>query len=163
MPFVFTDVKTGAEYTTNSSAGTEIANSHYYMKPGTYRGAGIQAIYVIGKGGGLNVISGIALRTRVYATASTGGTAATKTPKDPGLSVAPSYTSFTDASAITKGSSATEGVLFGCGAAGPGGWVAPNPDSVQYIMGAATVGSMDIFSHSNTASLKFEMAVEVVQ
>jgi hypothetical protein len=124
----------------------------------------IQAFYVTGKGAALTSISGISIRViRWTSTASTGGTAMTPRPRDFN-SPAASTTAFSDTSAITSGTGGPAmQVQFGCGAAGPGGWVAPNPDSALYLPaggGAATGAHCDILSHSGTASLFFDLEVE---
>jgi hypothetical protein len=51
---------------------------------------------------------------------------------------------------------------IGCGAAGPGGWVAPNPDSVA-VVEAGSGDSLDIYSASGTASLVLEISTEIVE
>lgn len=157
MPFVFTDtLATPGNFATSGSANTEV--NALYIKAAATRGCGFQAFYVIGKGAGLTAISGIAFRTRVYATASTSGSAAAKVPKDVNGPAA-NHTAFTGG---TTGSSATNGVIFGCGAAGPGGWIAPNPDSIQ-ILSAGTTASADVLSVSGTTSLNFELSAEVIE
>ena len=154
--FVFTDtLATAGNMSTNATANTE--NDTIYFKAGA-RNACLQAMYAIGKGAGLTAISGIVHRIVKFTTASTSGTAAAIVAKDSGGPSA-THTAFTGG---TAGSTRTQQVIFGHGAAGPGGWVAPNPDSMIVIQGSAT-NSMDCLNASGTASLNFEFSCEVVE
>lgn len=119
---------------------------------------GFQAMYVQGRGAALTAISGLAFRLCTFTTASTSGTATTPFPKDPGFQAA-------TAGAVTGQTISTtgrkNGVIFGCGAAGPGGYVAPNPDSIQWLYPQATTApSLDIVEVSATISLTFEWSCE---
>lgn len=156
MPMVYaSSLATAGNLTTNGSANTETET--YFLKAGV-RNAALQSQYVIGKGAGLTAISGISFRIIKWTTASTGGTAITPTPKDPGMQAAKA----TAASRPTSGTTRVNRIVFGCGAAGPGGWVAPNPDSVELLEGggALSVSCMDV---SGTVSLNFEFSFEHVE
>jgi hypothetical protein len=120
----------------------------------------LQAVYVIGKGAGLTAISGISFRLIrcTTATVTTGGVATTPNPKDAGMQAA-TATAVTGATTISS-TGRTNHVIFGCGAAGPGGYVAPNPDSVLAVRPASTVPSIDITNQSGTASLNYEWSAE---
>jgi hypothetical protein len=124
------------------------------MKAGV-RNAFLQAMYVVGKGAGLSAISGIVHRIIRWDTASTAGTSITPQPKDPGMQAA----KMTAASAPTAGTTRKNKVIFGCGAASPGGWWAQNPDSVELLEGGGA-GSIDALNASGTASMKFEWSAE---
>jgi hypothetical protein len=153
MPMIYTlSLATAGDLTTNVTPATETET--FFVKAGV-RNAWLQAMYLIGKGAGLSAISGIAIRLIKWTTASTAGTTITPTPKDPGMQAAKQ----TAASRPTSGATRVNRLVFGCGAAGPGGWVAPNPDSVEQLEGggALSLSGMDI---SGTASLKFEMSLE---
>lgn len=153
MPMIYDlSLATAGNTTTNATPATE--NPTFTVKPGA-RNAALQSMYVIGKGAGLTAISGISHRIVRWGTASTAGTGVTPTPKDPGMQAAKQ----TAASAQTIGTTRTNKVIFGCGAAGPGGWVAPNPDSIL-LMEAAAAYSVDALNVSGTASLPFEWAAE---
>jgi hypothetical protein len=141
---------------TSSTANTEVAT--FTTKPGTARNVALQAMYACGKGAGLTAISGIMHRIVSFATASTSGTAITPTPRDPGAQAAKQ----TAASGQTLGSGRTNHICFGHGAAGPGGWVAPNVDSMP-IQPASSIGSIDAINVSGTASLNFEFSAETVE
>src|SRR5262249_25812652 len=143
---------TPGNVSTNATPNTE--NNTWSAKPGA-RNLCLQAIYIIGKGAGLTAISGISLRIVNWGTASTGGTALTPKPKDPGMQAATA----TVVSAATNGTTRTNHLIIGCGAAGPGGWVAPNPDSLIVAQGSGT-NSTDCLNVSGTASLNFEWSGE---
>ena len=148
-----------AGYTTNGTANT--LSTHMRATTAASRGASVQGIYITGRGAGLTAISGINVRVIRPGALGTGGTAATPRPRDPSAP-AGVLTPFSDTTAITAGTTPTIQVMFGCGAAGPGGWVAPNPDSVVYCEpgGAAAKGSFEIASGSGTVSMGFDMSVE---
>lgn len=156
MPMIYTlSPATPGNTATSGTANTEV--DVFFMKAGV-RNAALQAMYVLGKGAGLTAISGISFRVCKFATGSTAGTAITATPKDPGMQAAKQ----TAASAPTAGTTRTNHVIFGCGAAGPGGWVAPNPDSVIQLEGGGAF-SVDAFSVSGTSSLNFEWSAETIE
>jgi hypothetical protein len=146
---------TPGNLTTNGVANTETAT--FGVNSGV-RNVALQAMYAIGKAAGLTAISGIAFRILRWGTGSTAGTAITPTPKDSGMAASAAAA----ASRPTVGTTRTNRVVFGCGAAGPGGWVAPNPDSVELIPGggAESIDAMDV---SGTISLNFEWSAEIVE
>jgi hypothetical protein len=154
MPMIYsTSLATPGNLTTNGVANTE--TDAWFLKAGASRNASLQAVYVIGKGAGLTAISGIAFRIARFATASTGGTGMTPTPKDTAMQAAVS----TAASRPAAGTTRTNRLSFGCGAAGPGGWVAPNQDSLE-VLSAAGAPSLDMFDVSGTISLQYEFSFE---
>lgn len=156
MPMVYSlSLATAGNTATHATPNSE--TDVMFMKAGV-RNAALQAFYVIGKGAGLTAISGISFRIIKFTTASTSGTGITPTPKDPGMQAA----KHTAASAPTAGSTRVNRIIFGCGAAGPGGWVAPNPDSVELLEGGGAL-SIDAMSASGTASLNFEWSAETVE
>lgn len=153
MPMVYTcSLATAGNLTTNGSANTE--TDTFFLKAGV-RNAYFQSMYVIGKGAGLTAISGISFRIIKFTTASTAGTGMTPTPKDPGMQAAKA----TSASRPTAGATRVNRIVFGCGAAGPGGWVAPNPDSLESLEGGGAL-SLDCMDASGTISLAFEFSFE---
>jgi hypothetical protein len=142
--------------TTGGAANTEF--DVFQVKPGA-RNVGLQSFYVIGKGAGLTAISGNSFCVITLTTPGAAGTTITPTPKDPGMEAAKASAS----SSPTLGSTGRlNRIVFGCGAAGPGGWVAPNPDSIEYQVGSGTT-SMDVVQLSGTASLLFEFSAEIVE
>lgn len=157
MPMVYTSsLATPGTSATSGTPNTEVGTIS--IKTASQgRNLGFQAAYVIGRGAGLTAISGIAFRIMTATTASTAGTATTPSPKDTGMQAA------TGVAATGQTISSTgrkNHVIFGCGAAGPGGWVSPNPDSLIVITPNATAPSMDLLNVSGTASLNYEWSVE---
>lgn len=161
MPFIY-GVVPGALQTSNATPNTE--NDCFFVKPGTGRAVAMQSLYVHGKGAGLTAISGLTFRVkRWFTTASAGGTAITPSPRDGTIQAAKATAGYAVA-AVTPGTGGpTLQLSIGCGAAGPGGWVAPNPDSVIGPVESAAAQSLDVFNASGTASLNFELAAEVVE
>lgn len=158
MPVVYDiALATEANVTTNATPATE--NNTFALKAGAAANFALQSVYVIGKGAGLTAISGIAFRIVSWQTAGTAGTTITPTPKD--TRVAAAKTTGSSAATIGTGTRLNH-VLFGCGAAGPGGWVAPNPDS-GIIGQGGTITSTELINASGTASLVFEWSGEIVE
>lgn len=160
MPMVY-GVDGGLTTTSNATPNTE--NDFFFVKPGATRNVGLQAVYIHGKGAALTAISGITIRVKKWTTtASSAGTAITPAPKDPGMQAAKA-TAASSATTLTSGTGGpTLHLTIGCGAAGPGGWVAPNPDSVLVAEAAAT-HSFDLFNSSGTASLALSASAEIVE
>lgn len=144
-----------AMYTTNGSANT--VTDHLRFLTVSPRPCNIQSVMLQGRGAGLTAISGIMVKATRFGTASTVGTAASIRPRDAGQQAAVT-TAFT---LPTIGTTPTIALVLGCGAAGPGGWVAMNPDSVVSLAtnGGAN-GNIDFLSGSGTISLAFDMTVE---
>jgi hypothetical protein len=159
VPFVYDlSLATAGNTTTNGSGGTE--NNTFTIKTGAANCA-LQSMYVLGKGAGLTAISGIVHRIVHWATASTSGTGITPVPKDSRLQGVLAAKAVC-ASGATNGSTRTNKVVFGCGAAGPGGWVAPNPDSLESMIASGS-DSLDALNASGTVSLGFEWSAEIVE
>jgi hypothetical protein len=156
MPMIYgISLATAGNTATSGTANTEV--NTFSIKPGV-RNVGLQSLYIVGKGAGLTAISGIVMRIVGWATASTGGVAVTPTPKDPGMQAAKAAV----LSGATNGTTRVNHLSIGCGAAGPGGWVAPNPDSVIYQQGGGA-GSTDGLNASGTTGLNFEWSGEIVE
>jgi len=118
----------------------------------------LQGVYVIGRANALTAISGIVFRICRMTTASTAGTGTTPNPKDKD---APAATMTAVTGQTISATGRTNHVIFGCGAAGPGGWVAPNPDSCVMIVPVVTTApSVDVVAASATASLTYEFSAE---
>jgi hypothetical protein len=160
MPMCYTSsLATAGNSTCSGTPGTETRPfTIKYAANG--RTVNVQAVYVIGKGAGLTAISGIVFRIArcTTATAQSGGAATTPSPKDVGMAAATGV-AYTGSTAV-DGAGRTNHVVFGCGAAGPGGWVAPNPDSMIACAGNATPPSVDLVAASGTASLNYEFSAE---
>ena len=125
-------------YTTHATPNSE--DPTLVIRQAT-RGVDLQALYVQGRGAALTAISGIGFRVRRWTTAGSGGTAITPAPRR--IGTVASSAGADKVTAITPGTvSGAYQLGFSCGAAGPGGWVAPNPDSMLHLEG----GSSDEFS-----------------
>jgi hypothetical protein len=148
----------GTALSSSGSTNTELVN--LAIRQAT-RGVDVQSFYVVGRGAGLTAISGLAFRVRRWTTAGTGGTAITPAPRRIGTTA--STTAADSSAAITAGTvSGAYQLAFGCGAASPGGWVAPNPDSNIHIEGGSS-DEIDLDSISGTASLSFECSSEIAE
>lgn len=156
----YTDVP-GAIQTTNASVNT--ANDCFFVKPGALRSVWVNAIYPEGRGALLTSISGISYRLEKWTTtASSGGTAITPTPNDPGYQAA-QHTAGFSASAVTSGTGGPTLMLsVGSGATSPGNWFSPTID-MAYPLQAGENKSLDIFNVSGAASQTFEVSVGTVE
>ena len=149
---------TPGNFTTSGSANTEVAVMDF-IAAASGNSVNLLALSCVGKGSGLTTLSSIGLRVRKYATASTSGTAASIVPVDPGMQAA----THTANTGQTLGSTATNLIILGFGAAGPGGWVAPNPDAMPRLKAASATASMDIVSISGGTSLTFELSAQIAE
>jgi hypothetical protein len=156
MPLFYTDVP-GATQTTNAAPNTP--NDCFFIAPGATRTVWLNAIYPTGRGATLTSISGISYRLEKWTTtASSGGTAITPSPNDPGYQAA-KHTAGFSAATVTSGTGGPTLMLsIGSGTTSPGNWIAPTPDQ-GYSLQAAATQSLDIFNVAGAASLVFEMSV----
>jgi hypothetical protein len=153
MPFIYATAPS-ANVATNATVNTD--TDHLRLLTVAAKGAAVKALYLVGKGAGLTAISGIAVRLVRLATASTVGTAITPTPR--GTVGTASTTAFT---APTVGATPTQQLVIGCGAAGPGGWVAPDVDSQIFLdANGGASGNLDLISSSGTIALNFQYSLE---
>lgn len=167
MPFIYASHnKMGAQalenLTTNGTGNTE--TDFFFLKPGATRVINLLACRVQGKGNALTSLTGISIRLKQWtasASASTGATSVTPQPKH-NLSPACAATAGLTSTASSGVTSGTTGVYVGmatCGASGPGGWVAANPDDVPSLDGNASK-SQDLVSSSPTVSMNFEFSAD---
>ena len=163
MPFVYDlALATPGSSTTNGSANTE-SSVFTCATAGALPSNTVSlfSVYVQGKAAAATSITGIAFRLLALTTASStaGGVAITPRPATIG---APAATSVVYSGVTTIGSTGrTNHLVFGCGAAGPGGWVAANPDAMLTIKPASTAGSIDCASVSAGTSLTFEWSAQI--
>lgn len=146
-------------FTTSSSTNTEI--EHTFVKPGT-RNVALKSLRIGGKGAGLTALTGISIRISKWTTTSAaGGTSQTPVPVDPGAQAAKATSASTAAASVTAG---TGGPTYightSCGGAGPGGWVAEDPDSLPTLEGSDNK-SFGIRSIAGTASMNFENTLTI--
>jgi len=151
--FVY-NVSNAAIITTNAVVNT--LNDFAFLRPGAAsRSARMVKIDLIGRGGSLTSISGIGVRINKWTTTASSASAVTPTPVDE-IAPASQATAGMSATIVTSG---TGGPTFlgtcGCGAAGPGGWVARDQDD-GYELSAGDNRSVDLNDISATVSLTFE-------
>lgn len=160
MPFVYNSA--GIINTQNFVTGAiNTPQDYYYIKPGT-RNVGLLSLIVGGKGNGLTALSGIQYTLEKYpttATATNTGTALTPAPLDDGAQACKATAATSTGAQFTAGTG-TQVYVGGCfsGAAGPGGWVAENPDALPTMEASATK-STDLWVASGTASLNFNFNI----
>jgi hypothetical protein len=159
MPFVFSlEGAPATPYATSGTPNTE--DPTVVLRAHASRNTYLQSILVQGRGAALTAITGIGYRVRRWTTAGSGGTAITPAPRALGPTA--------NASAVDKVTAITAGTVsgayqvgFGCGAAGPGGWVARDADSALQLMGAG--GEFDINSVSGVASMLHHVSGEIAE
>jgi hypothetical protein len=118
-------------------------------------------VQVQGKATAATTITGLSFRIILLTTASAtaGGTAITPRPANIGT---PASLSVVFSTVTTIGATGrTNHVSFGCGAAGPGGWVAANPDAMATLHATSTAGSIDLISSTGGSSLPFEFSAQI--
>lgn len=156
MPFVY-DVQAGVQYTSHATPGTEDPTIVLRQATG---GFNVQGASCTGKAAAATSITGIAFRVRRWTTAGSGGTSVTPSPRN-GRAPAATTTAVDKQSAITAGTvSGAYQLGFGCGKAGPGGWMARDADSMIHVE-AGGADELDFNSIAGEASLNFELALEI--
>lgn len=160
MPFVYGFAKdTEAAYATHATPNTDDPT---IVLRQTTRNVELQALYCLGRGAALTAITGIGYRVRRWTTVGTGGTAiANVAPRRIGTTA---LTVIVDKiSAITPGTiSGAVQVAFGCGAAGPGGWVARDEDS-KITMEAGSADELDINSVAGVTAMLHQLSGEIAE
>ncbi len=159
MPFVYAvEGAPATPYATHATPNTE--DPTLVLRQAT-RGVDVQALYVQGRGAALVAITGIGFRVRRWTTAGSGGTAITPAPRRIGTTAA--TTAADKVTAITAGTvSGAYQLAFSCGAAGPGAWVAPNPDSTIHIEGGSA-DELDINSVCGVTAMLHHVSAEIVE
>lgn len=160
MPFVYAIAQgtPGTPLQSNTTPNTETSNMQIRQ---TTRGVDVNSIYVTGRGAALTTITGLSFIVRRWTTVGTGGTASAISPRRIGTTA--STTAFDSASAITQGTvSGAIQAHFGCGASGPGGWVARDADSAMHLEGGSS-DDFDIVSLTGVASMLFSMSAEIAE
>jgi hypothetical protein len=159
MPFVYgIEGAPATPYATHATPNTE--DPTLVIRQAT-RGVDLQGIYVQGRGAALTAISGIGYRVRRWTTAGSGGTAVTPAPRRTGTTA--STTAADKQSAITPGTvSGAYQLSFGCGAAGPGGWVARDGDTAIHLEGGGS-DELNINSVCGVASMLHHVSAEIAE
>jgi hypothetical protein len=156
MPLVYGISLATRGITTGGGASTEFDVCQ--IRP-VARNVGLQQFLVGGMANAVTSLSGNSFCVITLTTPGAAGTALTPQPKDPGNQAAQS----TASSAPTLGATGRiNHIVFNCGVSGPGGWVAPNPDSCIWRQGSSG-HSIDIVQFSATASLTFTWSGELVE
>lgn len=159
MPFVYAvEGAPATPYATHATPNTE--DPTLVLRQAT-RGVDLQAIYVLGRGAALTAITGIGYRVRRWTTAGSGGTAITPAPRRIGTTA--TTTAADKVTTITAGTvSGAYQLSFGCGAAGPGGWVARDADSAIHLEGGGS-DELDINSVAGVASMLHHVSAEIAE
>lgn len=159
MPFVY--AVEGAPATPYATSATPNTEDPTLVLRQAVRNCDVQALYTVGRGAALTSITGIGVRVRRWTTAGSGGTAVTPNPRRIGTTA--STTAADKVTAITPGTvSGAYQLSFGFGAAGPGGWVAPNPDSMLTLE-AGSADEFNINSVSGVASMLWHVSAEIME
>lgn len=157
MPFVY--AVEGAPATPYATHATPNTEDPTLVLRQAVRGFNIVAILVQGRGVQLTSITGIGYRLRRWTTVGTGGTAVVPNPRRVGTTA--STTAADKVSAITAGTvSGAYQAAFGCGAAGPGGWVARDEDSKIHVEGTSA-DEIDINSVCGVASMLHHVSADI--
>ncbi len=130
------------------------------------------AVRVQGKAAAATNLSGISIRMKAWTTTSAATTTTTgssslvtpvpKNKLSPAAVATCGMTSITNG-LVTNGTGGPNMVGYAsCGASGPGGWVAINPDDVPLLDGGANM-SIDLFSASGATGLKFEAVMDITE
>lgn len=123
------------------------------------RGFELRSMLAHGRGAALTAITGIGYRVRRWTTVGTGGTAVTPNPRRIGTTA--STTAADKVTAIVAGTiSGAYQAAFGCGAAGPGGWVALDSDAAICVEGGSA-DELDINSVCGVASMLHHVSAEI--
>lgn len=149
-----------------ATAGTTTGNAANTESPGTWslktasqgRNLYLERMDVIGKASALTTISGIAFRIVSFTTASTAGTGFTPTSVD--VTAGETATGVGVSGQTVSSTGRKQHAIFGCGAAGPGGYVAAKPEARVVITPNATAPSIDAVMVSATASLTYEWSFQ---
>ena len=162
MPFVYSvEGAPATPYATHATPNTEDPTL-VLRNPATQRGFDLQAIFVHGRGASLTALTGIGYRVRRWTTAGSGGTTVVPSPRRIGTTAA-GCAPVDKVTAITAGTvSGAYQLGIGCGAAGPGGWVAPNMDSVITVEGVSA-DELDINSVCGVASMLHHVSAEIIE
>src|SRR5438132_9564672 len=159
MPLVYAvEGAPATPYTTHATPNTE--DPTVVLRQAT-RGFDLQAVFVHGRGAALTAITGIGYRIRRWTTVGTGGTAVTPNPRRIGTTA--STTAADKVTAITAGTvSGAYQLSIGCGAAGPGGWVARDADSAVHVEGGSA-DELDINSVSGVTAMLHHVSCEITE
>jgi len=161
MPFVY-GIVPGVNFTTSATPNTE--TDALFIKPGASRAVNLTSVAVQGKGAGLTSLSGIIQRVKKWTTtASSGGSAITPSPRDPGAQAAKATAGQASAGVTPGTGGPVLQIAFGCSASGPGSWSwLNNPDVAVTLEGGSNM-SIDLFNSAGSASLVHELSCDIME
>lgn len=157
MP-VYTSSLATAGSTTGNAANTESPGTFSLKTASQGRNIYLERVDVVGKASVLTTISGMAFRILSFTTASTAGTAFTPTSVD--VTANETATAVGASGQTVSVTGRKQHAIFGCGVAGPGGYVAAKPEARVVITPNATAPSLDCVHVSATASLTYEWSCQ---
>lgn len=159
MPFAY-GIE-GAPATPYATSATPNTEDPTLVLRQAVRGFELRSLLAHGRGAALTAITGIGYRVRRWTTAGSGGTAITPNPRRIGSTA--STTAADKVSAITPGTvSGAYQLSFGCGAAGPGGWVALDSDAAVCVEGGSS-DELNVNSVCGVASMLHHVSGEIVE
>jgi hypothetical protein len=157
MPFLY--AVEGAPATPYATHATPNSEDPTLVLRQATRGFDMQSVLVHGRGAALTALTGIGYRVRRWTTAGSGGAAITPSPRRVGTTA--STTAADKVTAITPGTvSGAYQLAIGCGAAGPGGWIATNADSMIHVEGGSS-DELNINSVCGVASMLHHVSCEI--
>jgi hypothetical protein len=161
VPFIY-GVSPGVNFTTSGVANTEI--DALFIRPGTGRAVNLISAQVQGKGANLTSLSGIMQRVKKWTTtASSGGTAITPSPRDPGAQAAKATAGQASAGVTSGTGGPVLQLAFGCSGSGPGSWSWLNNQDVAVTLEASADQSIDLFGISGAVSMVYEVSCDILE
>lgn len=156
MPFVYAiALPTTTSLTTSGTTNTE--SDAMMVAAGSGRTNWLRKILVHGKANALTSISAITFKLKKFTTASSGGTSITPVPMDVGAQAAKCTAAYSPTAGSGDGAVRA---TFGCGAGGPGGFVAEDRDAAP-VLESGSGDSHDVFSQAIATSLAFDISMYV--
>jgi len=157
MPFLYgVDGMPATAYATHATPNTEDPSLCLRQ---AVRNFDLISLFVHGRGAALTAITGIGFRVRRWTTVGSGGTAVVPNPRRIGTTA--STVGADKVSALTQGTvSGAVQVAIGCGAAGPGGWVAVNPDAYITVE-AGSADELAIDSVCGVTAMPHHVSAEI--
>jgi hypothetical protein len=149
----------GAPATPYATHGTPNTEDPTLVLRQVLRGFDLMSILVHGRGAALTALTGIGYRVRRWTTVGSGGTTVVGSPRRVGTTA--STTGHDKVSAITPGTvSGAYQLGIGCGASGPGGWVAQNEDARIHVEGGGS-DELNINSVAGVTAMLHHVSVEL--
>jgi hypothetical protein len=161
LPFVY--AVEGAPATPYATSATVNSEDITLAIRQATRGVDLTALFVHGRGAALTTITGIGYRVRRWTTVGSQGAAITPAPRRIGTTASTTAADKTGAVTILPGTvSGAYQLGIGCGASGPGGWVARDADSAIHLEGGSS-DELDVNSVSGVASMLHHVSAEIAE